>query len=165
MRPVPSPAPERLTGFSGRKDLFAFLASTATASPISCDREAPYLMHPFTFSEVNDEYEIVVVGAGPAGLSVASRLSTDYRVLVIDARPEMPRGNSRLAAHATTRSDPDSPDHQRVTRSWFSPHDCLYDNPDLLGCRKSHGVTRFLARTQASSSCRKDGLSSARSHG
>jgi len=104
-------------------------------------------MCPLTFSEVDDSYEIVVVGAGPAGLSVASRLSAEYRVLVVDARPEMPRGTARLAAHAATRSDPDSPDHRRVTRSWFSPHDCLYDNPDLLGCRKSHGVTRFLART------------------
>jgi len=104
-------------------------------------------MHPFTYNEVNDEYEIIVVGAGPAGLSVASRLSAEHRVLVIDARPQMPRGNARLTARAAGRSDPDSPDHQRVTRSWFSPHDCLYDNPDLLSCRKPHGVTRFLART------------------
>ncbi|MEU2801668.1 NAD(P)-binding protein [Streptomyces sp. NPDC007117] len=104
-------------------------------------------MYPYTFNEVNDEYEIVVVGAGPAGLSVASQLSSEHRVLVIDSRPEMPRGDARLVAHTATGNDPDSPSHRRVTRSWFSPHDCLYDNPDLLKCRKPHGVTRFLART------------------
>ncbi|MFJ2444116.1 NAD(P)-binding protein [Streptomyces sp. NPDC087658] len=77
---------------------------------------------------------MIVVGAGPAGLAVASTLAERYTVLVVDARP--PRsdalGESKVG---------------RVHKSWFCPHDCLYDNPDLIDCRKPHGIRRYLIRT------------------
>ncbi|MET9558343.1 NAD(P)-binding protein [Streptomyces sp. NPDC006645] len=78
--------------------------------------------------------DVIVVGAGPAGLAVASTLAERYRVLVVDARP--PRSNA-----------PGESKVGRVHKSWFCPHDCLYDNPDLLGCRKPHGIRRYLIRT------------------
>lgn len=88
--------------------------------------------------------DVIVVGAGPAGLSVASRLARDHRVIVIDAKAPPARGNARLQAMADPIGTIDS---ARIHRTWFCPHDCLYDNPELLHCRRSHGVTRFLAKT------------------
>ncbi|WP_219845583.1 FAD-dependent monooxygenase [Burkholderia cepacia] len=88
--------------------------------------------------------DVIVVGAGPAGLSVASRLARHYRVIVIDAKAAPARGNARLRAMADGSGTTNA---AKIHRTWFCPHDCLYDNPELLHCRRSHGVTRFLAKT------------------
>ncbi|MEU4180930.1 NAD(P)-binding protein [Streptomyces sp. NPDC026589] len=82
---------------------------------------------------------MIVVGAGPAGLAVASTLAEQFRVLVVDARP--PAGEAAEGAKVG-----------RVHKSWFSPHDCLFDNPDIVHCRKPHGIRRFLIRTYSGAS-------------
>ncbi|WP_405640730.1 FAD-dependent oxidoreductase [Streptomyces uncialis] len=83
--------------------------------------------------------DVIVVGAGPAGLAVASTLAERYKVLVVDARP--PRSDA-----------PGESKVGRVHKSWFSPHDCLYDNPDIVHCRKPHGIRRYLIRTYSGAS-------------
>ena len=95
---------------------------------------------------VQCDYDVIVVGAGPAGLAVASELAQKHRVLVMDALPDQPRGRARL--QAGVQSDAIAPaDPAKIRRSWFCPHDCFYDNPELVDCRKPNGVMRFLART------------------
>jgi hypothetical protein len=85
------------------------------------------------------DVDVIVVGAGPAGLSVASTLAERYTVLVVDARP--PTGDALTEDKVG-----------RVHKSWFSPHDCLYDNPDIVHCRKPHGIRRYLIRTYSGAS-------------
>ncbi|MFI8416293.1 NAD(P)-binding protein [Serratia sp. NPDC078593] len=91
-------------------------------------------------------YDVIIVGAGPAGLSVASELAKKYRVLLVDARIEPERGQARMQKSTeeeiTTKNTPG-----KIRKSWFCPHDCLYDNPDIVHCRKANGVMRFLAKT------------------
>ncbi|MER0429468.1 NAD(P)-binding protein [Streptomyces microflavus] len=83
--------------------------------------------------------DVIVVGAGPAGLAAAATLAERYTVLLFDARP--PRGDA-----------PGPSKVGRVHKSWVSPHDCLYDNPDIVHCRKPHGIRRFLIRTYSGAS-------------
>lgn len=132
---MPGPQGE-LQGCAGtRADDVAGSASKARASKAAARGQ-----------QVECDYDVIVVGAGPAGLSVASELAQKHRVLVVDALPDQPRGRARLLAGVQSE-DASPSDPAKIRKSWFCPHDCLYDNPDIVDCRKPNGVTRFLART------------------
>lgn len=66
-------------------------------------------------------YDVIIVGGGPAGLSIGSKLSKDYNVLVIEKNTA-----------------------GKTSRSWFVPFDVVDESvrPFTYG-----GVTRFLANT------------------
>ena len=70
------------------------------------------------------DYDVVVVGAGPAGLSVGSELSKSLRVLVLDSKEK--------AADCT--------------RSWFVPYLVFRKCPDVLGFGKE-GIRTFMTDT------------------
>ena len=61
--------------------------------------------------------------------------------------PHVKRGVHALSVAREEASRLGAPASKRVHKSWFGPHDCLYDNPDIVDCRKRYGVSRFLART------------------
>lgn len=105
------------------------------------------------------DYDVVVVGAGPAGLSVASELSKEARVLVVDKRP-VPQGEKIEYDGAENEVIINKP--TRTTKSWFVPQDSVQCNKDLweryvsydangvLPEKKAEvygGVRRFLAKT------------------
>jgi NAD(P)-binding Rossmann-like domain len=71
-----------------------------------------------------DNYDILIVGAGPAGLSVASELSQKYKVLVIDKK-------ERAGYYH---------------RSWFCPDIYVNDKPELQPFLYP-GIHRFILRT------------------
>ncbi|BDU51267.1 lycopene cyclase family protein [Haliovirga abyssi] len=72
------------------------------------------------------KYDVIVVGAGPAGLSVASELSKELKVLVVD-------GKSSIS---------------KTTKSWFVPKEVcdIGEAGDILEYTYP-GVKRFLADT------------------
>ncbi len=70
------------------------------------------------------DYDIIVVGAGPSGLSVASELSQKYKVLVIDKKER--------AGY--------------FHRSWFCPDIYVNDKPELKPFLYP-GINRFILRT------------------
>ncbi len=72
------------------------------------------------------EYDVVILGAGPAGASVASELSKELKVLVIDKKEHF----------------------EETTKSWLIPDMAISvgDADDILPFMKN-GVKRFLADT------------------
>ena len=72
----------------------------------------------------NEIFDVIVVGAGPAGLSVASELSESLKVLIIDGKKEL--------------SD--------TTKSWFIPS-FLLDNIPELQQFAYNGVKRYITDT------------------
>lgn len=71
----------------------------------------------------HQKYDVIIVGGGPAGLSVGSELARQLKVLVIE------KGQVG-----------------RTTKSWFCPQDIIEKNPDIIPFT-SGGVTRFLTNT------------------
>ncbi len=72
---------------------------------------------------VQGNYDVIIVGGGPAGLAVGSELSKVLKVLVID------------------KGEP--PD---TRKAWFVPKDVVEKNPDIEPYTFG-GVTKFLAQT------------------
>ena len=72
---------------------------------------------------LSTNYDVIIAGGGPSGLSLASELSANWRVLVLE------KGQA-----GTTQ------------RSWFVPRSVVDNNPSLEGFYYG-GVTRFLAAT------------------
>ena len=70
------------------------------------------------------DYDVIVVGAGPAGRSVGAELSKTLKVLVFDSKEK--------AADST--------------RSWFVPYFVFRDCPDVLGFGKE-GIRTFMTET------------------
>lgn len=68
-------------------------------------------------------YDVIIVGGGPAGLSVGSELSKALKVLVIEKDVI-----------------------GKTTKSWFDPKDIVEKNPDILPYTYG-GVQRFLTNT------------------
>lgn len=55
-------------------------------------------------------YDAIIVGAGPAGLSIASELSRDLKILVVDGKEK----------------------YSDCTKSWFIPGYLVQDNPEVM---------------------------------
>jgi len=76
-------------------------------------------------------YDVVIVGAGPAGLSVASELSKELKVLVIDGKKNI----------------------EDCTKSWFIPGSLVKDNPEVMPFMDK-GILRLLTQQKSGvSSC------------
>ena len=71
----------------------------------------------------NQFYDVIIVGGGPAGLSVGSELSKALKVLVLE------KGQVG-----------------QTTKSWFDPKDIVMKNEDIVPFTYG-GVTRFLTNT------------------
>ncbi len=86
------------------------------------------------------DYDVIIVGAGPAGLSVGAELSKTHKVLIVDKRAQVhdPKGLGAL-------KEPDDP--STIKRSWFVPHDSYFANADLLPFKSENGVARFIGKT------------------
>lgn len=69
-------------------------------------------------------YDVVIIGAGPAGLSVGSELAKYCKVLIVDGKE--------------SASD--------CTKSWFIPSVLVNDNPEVLPFM-TKGITRLLCST------------------
>lgn len=78
---------------------------------------------------VSSRYDVIVAGAGPAGLSIASELSRYVRVLVLDKKPN--------AGYCD--------------RSWFVPG-LVLDSADIPADCHSKGVRRFICDTASQES-------------
>ncbi len=90
------------------------------------------------------DYDVVILGAGPAGLSVGSELSKKLKVLVVDKR--LDQENPTIVQHGH-KNEVYIHEPTKTTSAWFVPHDCFYDNEDLKDTRGKYGVKRFLAKT------------------
>lgn len=71
-------------------------------------------------------YDVLIVGAGPAGLSVASELSKTLSVLVIDGKKKI----------------------EDCTKSWFIPGSLVKDNPEVMPFMEK-GILRLLTETKS----------------
>ncbi len=69
-------------------------------------------------------YDVIVIGAGPAGMSIASEISKDLNILVID-------GKEKLG---------------ECTKSWFIPGFLIDDNPEVMSFMDK-GILRLLCST------------------
>ncbi len=112
-------------------------------------------------------FDVIIVGAGPAGLSVASELSRLGRsVLLVDKNPDLEKnpcadssntfgeaGHRHHIQNVPTTLFPTS-----TTKSWFVPNDCFYEQLKVAGlteenaakldkCRSENGVMRYLSKT------------------
>lgn len=90
------------------------------------------------------DYDIIIVGGGPTGLSVGSELSKKVKVLVVDKKVA-PVGGSPKELGPKNNFLTNRPTES--TKTWFVPHDSFFDNRDLLPYKHPYGVTRFLAKT------------------
>lgn len=83
------------------------------------------------------DYDVIITGAGPAGLSVGSELSKELKVLVIDKKEQV--------------SD--------CHRSWLVPELCIQDGnaQEIIDCAHN-GVARFLTKTFGGASVKWDAL-------
>lgn len=75
-------------------------------------------------------FDVVIVGAGPAGLSVGSEISENLKVLIIDSKKEI--GD--------------------CTKGWFIPSMLVNDNPEVLPFMYK-GITRLLCKTAVEETC------------
>lgn len=73
--------------------------------------------------EKRELYDVIIVGGGPAGLSVGSELSKELKVLIIEQG-----------------------EVGKTTKSWFVPKDVVEKNEDIIQFTYS-GVQRFLCDT------------------
>lgn len=69
------------------------------------------------------KYDVIIVGGGPAGLSVGSELSKELKILVLE------KGVVGV-----------------TTKSWFDPKDIVFKNEDIVPYTYG-GVTRYLTNT------------------
>lgn len=72
----------------------------------------------------NQVYDVIIVGGGPAGLSVGSEVSEELNILVVDKKEKI----------------------SETTRSWFVPSFTAKNNPDVNEFMYE-GVKRFLTNT------------------
>ncbi|MBI5187234.1 MAG: NAD(P)-binding domain-containing protein [Nitrospinae bacterium] len=79
---------------------------------------------------VQGNYDVAIVGGGPAGLAVGSELSKKLKVLVID------------------KGEPPA-----TIKAWFIPKDLVEKNPDVEPYTFG-GVTRFMAQTYSGAKAR-----------
>ncbi|MFK5984174.1 MAG: FAD-dependent monooxygenase [Pseudomonadota bacterium] len=72
------------------------------------------------------DFDVIIIGAGPAGLSVGSELSQQLKILIVDKKEQV--------------SD--------CHRSWLVPDLCIEDGQaqEIISCAHN-GVTRFLTKT------------------
>lgn len=94
------------------------------------------------------DFDIIIIGTGPAGLAVGSELAQHHKVLLVDNSERTVRGKARTQEEEHQRlAAPSLSSPFHYPKFWFCPYDCLFDNPDLVSTRKPGGVTRFLAKT------------------
>ncbi|MCP4150907.1 MAG: hypothetical protein GY757_24385, partial [bacterium] len=104
--------------------------------------------------------DVVIVGAGPAGLSIGSELSKEFRILVVDRRPNP--NKTPTQPNSYPKNEVVIENQSRTSKSWFVPWDSVNFNPDILkqyspysdetreltGLSPAYGgVRRFLAKT------------------
>ncbi|MGR3179761.1 MAG: NAD(P)-binding protein [Candidatus Anammoxibacter sp.] len=109
---------------------------------------------------VKTDYDVVVVGSGPMGLSVGSELSKEFKVLIVEKRSKP--GCEAEQSLSGPKNEIIINKQTRTSKSWFVPLDSVSDNQDLMDKyigydEKNHylqgkslaygGVRRFLAKT------------------
>ncbi|MGR3220966.1 MAG: NAD(P)-binding protein [Candidatus Anammoxibacter sp.] len=106
------------------------------------------------------DYDIVIIGSGPMGLSVGSELSKEFKVLIIEKRSKP--GCEAEQSLSGPKNEVIINKQTRTSKSWFVPLDSVSDNQDLMDKyigydEKNHylqgkslaygGVRRFLGKT------------------
>ena len=84
--------------------------------------------------EKTEEFEVVVIGAGIAGLLLASELATHHRVLVLEKQPEV-----------------------RSQKYWLTDSGCIKHSPELIPCIDiKYQHIDFIAHDQTAYRCHGD---------